>query len=287
VDESFSATTGLAVDVSSEGVTIGKVLARELKLSPGDEISLAMGKGSQGAEGLPSIKSFKVNKVVEHGIYQKDLRFLYIDRQTLGETLGIQSKVNLLLVNYYPLNKPLEDLEGIKQKVAHLRNMLDSSWRVKPFWDEFDFLIEAVKVEKFSITLILQLIVVVAIFNIMAFVIYVMEKKSQEFFFLRAVGLSLKSLMRFWFVSIMGLWLISCVGAYLLSHLFNWSLQNLAIFQVPGEIYVLSSLSIRLDFMAHATVYALSLIWILAAAFIGYLRLRKKPIILGLRQEFA
>lgn len=287
VDASFARATGLPVDISNGGITIGKVLGRELNLKEGDDLALALGRGNDSGEGLPSIRVFRVNKIVEHGIYQKDLRFLYIDRTTLGEILGIHNKVNVILATYYPTNVPLQDLDGIRRKVSELRGDLDSIWRVKPFWDEYDFLIEAVKVEKFSISLILQLIVLVAIFNIVAFVIYVMEKKSQEFFFLRAVGLSLKELMGFWFKSTMILWGVSCLGAWALSHVFNWSLQNLPIFKVPGEVYVLSSLSVRLDFRGHATVYALSLVWILLAAFIGYFRMKKKPIIQGLRQEFS
>ena len=77
------------------------------------------------------------------------------------------------------------------------------------------------------------------------------------------------------------------MGAYFLSHLFNWSLQNLEFLQIPGEIYVLSSPSISLDLMAYVTVYGVSLFWILLAAFIGYLRLKRRPIIQGLRQEFS
>lgn len=77
------------------------------------------------------------------------------------------------------------------------------------------------------------------------------------------------------------------MGAYFLSLLFNWSLQNLEFLQIPGEIYVLSSLSISLDLMAYVTVYGVSLFWILLAAFIGYLRLKRRPIIQGLRQEFS
>ena len=77
------------------------------------------------------------------------------------------------------------------------------------------------------------------------------------------------------------------MGAHLLSQLFNWCLQNVSFLQIPGEIYVLSSLNIKLDFMAYVTVYGVSLLWILIAAFVGYLKLKKKPIIEGLRQEFS
>jgi ABC-type lipoprotein release transport system permease subunit len=128
---------------------------------------------------------------------------------------------------------------------------------------------------------------VVAVFNIIAFVIYIMEKKAQDFFFLRAVGLSLSSLNQFWFASVVIIWSVSCIGAHLLSILFNWCLQNVSFLQIPGEIYVLSALNIRLDTMAYVTVYGVSLLWILMAAFIGYMRLKRRPIIQGLRQEFS
>jgi ABC-type lipoprotein release transport system permease subunit len=77
------------------------------------------------------------------------------------------------------------------------------------------------------------------------------------------------------------------MGAHVLSLCFNWSLQNLSFLQIPGEVYVLSSLSIKLDTADYFIVYGISLIWILLASFIGYLRLKKKPIIQGLRQEFS
>jgi lipoprotein-releasing system permease protein len=131
------------------------------------------------------------------------------------------------------------------------------------------------------------MIVVIAFFNIMAFVIYIMEKKAQDFFFLRAVGLSLKSLMRFWFISIFILWAVACLGAYILSIFFNWSLANVSFLQIPGEIYVLSSLQIRLDSAAYITVYLVSLLWVLIAGLFGYWRLKRRPIVEGLRQEFG
>jgi ABC-type lipoprotein release transport system permease subunit len=224
--------------------------------------------------------------VIRHGIYQKDLRFVYLSRPELAEHIGVGDRINTMIITYFPLNSAISDLEPISAKTLDLRMSLVGDYRVRPFWDEYSFLIEAVKVEKFSISLILQLIVLVAVFNIIAFVIFVMEKKAQDFFFLRAVGLSLKDIMSFWLKSILMLWAASCLGAWGLSHVFNWSLQNLPYFKVPGQIYVLSELSIKLDAMAYVTVSAISLFWVLVAAFLGYFRLRNRPIIQGLRQEF-
>jgi ABC-type lipoprotein release transport system permease subunit len=283
---SFEAASGLSIKAGSNEIVIGEELAKIMNLKRGDSLALALGSGNESGNSLPSIRVFTVNDIIRHGIYQKDLRFVYLNRTDLAELMGVDDRINMMIVTYFPVDRAITDLEPIQMKATDLKMGLMSEYRVRPFWDEYGFLIEAVKVEKFSISLILQLIVVVAVFNIIAFVIFVMEKKAQDFFFLRAVGLSLHDLMGFWLKSILILWALSCVGAWILSHLFNWSLKTLPFFKVPGQIYVLSELSIRLDSVAYVQVYAISLVWVLIAAGIAYFRLRNRPIIQGLRQEF-
>jgi ABC-type lipoprotein release transport system permease subunit len=283
--EDFSRSIGLKLSASPGGVVIGEELAKQFNIKLGDSLSLTFGKGNETASSLPTIQTFQVTSFIKHGIYQKDLRFIYLDRSELGAILGVKKKINLVVISAEK-SGTLKSLLPITHKSNELKKALNSEFLIKPFWDEYDFLIEAVKVEKFSISLILQLIVLVAIFNIVAFVIYIMEKKAQDFFFLRAVGLSLKDISRFWFLSVFIIWAVSCLGAHLLSNLFNWCLQNLSFLKIPGEIYVLSSLSIDLDFLAYSTVYGISFVWILVAAFIGYFRLKRRPIMQGLRQEF-
>jgi ABC-type lipoprotein release transport system permease subunit len=286
-DKNFSDSTGLRISVPPGGIALGKELSEQLKIKVHDTVALTFGRGSETASTLPLIQTFLVSSIIQHGIYQKDLRFVYINRSDLSLALGTGEKINLLILGTEPRKTPLKSLDTLSTKQRKLKNELGSEFIVKPFWNEYDFLIEAVKVEKFSISLILQLIVVVAVFNIIAFVIYIMEKKAQDFFFLRAVGLSLKVLSQFWLISVILIWSLSCMGAHVLSLCFNWSLQNLSFLQIPGEVYVLSSLSIKLDTADYFIVYGISLIWILLASFIGYLRLKKKPIIQGLRQEFS
>jgi ABC-type lipoprotein release transport system permease subunit len=285
--ESFEKASGLSIKAGESQIVIGEELSKALNVKNGDNLALALGKGNESGGALPSIRVFQVADIIKHGIYQKDLRFVYLNRPELADLIGVGDKINMMILTYYPVNQAITDLDPISAKALDLRLGLIGDYRVRPFWDEYAFLIEAVKVEKFSISLILQLIVVVAVFNIIAFVIFVMEKKAQDFFFLRAVGMSLKNIMHFWLKSILILWFFSCVGAWLLSHVFNWALQTLPIFQIPGQIYVLSRISIKLDILDYVTVAAISLCWVLIAAAIGYFRLRKRPIIEGLRQEFS
>ena len=283
--EDFAEATGLKLNIAEGKVAIGKELAKQLQVKVGDHLALTFGRGNQALSGLPVVRSFEISSLISHGIYQKDLRFVYLDRKSMADILELGNNVNQLLVS---LSKPnaSADLERIETIVQRLRFKLPENFVVKPFWGEYGYLLEAVKVEKVSISIILQLIVVVAVFNIAAFVIYIMEKKSQDFFFLRAVGLSLKQLMNFWLISILFIWLAACAMAYFMAQIFNWSLANLSFLQIPGEIYVLSSLQIRLDTQAYITVYFLSLVWVFLAGLLGYWRMKKKSILQGLREEF-
>ena len=285
-DRNFSKATGLDLKLSDNQIIIGRELAKTFKLKVGDSLALTVARGNESFESLPSVKLFTVGGITEHGIYQKDLRFVYLKLGELSRLLGVGNRVNLVILSVADSKVPLENLKVVEEARSKLIQILPEQYWIKPFWSEFSYLLEAVKVEKFSISLILQLIVVVAVFNIIAFVIFIMERKAQDFFFLRAVGLSLNKIVSFWFISIALMWAMSCLGAHLLSVVFDWALHNLSFLQIPGEIYVLSSLSVRLDFMAYLTVYALSFFWIMAAALFGYWRLRRQPIIQGLRQEF-
>ncbi|MFA5583480.1 MAG: ABC transporter permease [Bacteriovoracaceae bacterium] len=282
--ESFSKVTGLELNLKEGEIVVGEELLKHLSLKIGDNLAVTLGEGKDNS--LPIIKMFRVGSAIKHGIYQKDLRFAYVPKDDLANTLKVNDRINVGLISLFNPQMPISDLEIVEHHINEIQDELDSSFILKPFWAEYSYLIEAVKVEKFSISLVLQLIVVVAVFNILAFVIYIMEKKSQEFFFLRAVGLSLKKIMNFWLITIVGIWAVSCTGAYFLADLFNLSLKHLPLFQVPGEIYVLSSLELNLTSASFITVFSIALIWILLASFIGYLRLKNRTIIQGLRQEF-
>jgi len=283
----FQKVTGIATRVKAGEIVVGKVLSEQLNLNIGDEVALTFSKGNASGSSLPGIKVFRIGNIVTHGIYQKDLRFVYADRKEMSEHLGLGEKINQFILSYQKPNIPLANLDFLNKPIENLRENLSYDFTIKPFWSEYSFLIEAVKIEKFSISLILQIIVIVAVFNILAFVIYTMEKKSQEFFFLRAIGLSSKDLMSFWFFLIFVLWFISCIGGYFLTLIFDFALKNLSLFQVPGEIYVLSSFELLLDSTDYFLVFIFSLLWILLAAFLGYLKIKKKTIIEGLRQEFT
>ncbi|RLA63336.1 MAG: hypothetical protein DRQ88_05685 [Epsilonproteobacteria bacterium] len=275
----FEKVTNQKINLKRGEVAIGIQLSKSLGLKVGDVLTLALSKGNREVKGLPDLKNFKVGLVFSHGIYEKDLRIVYISKGLLQKLINIRDRVNVVT-----LNIPGKDLEEAR---FDLSEKLGGRFRVKTFWHEFGSLLEAVQIEKILIGLIFQLVVLISVFNVMAFIIFLNEKKSQEIFLLRALGLNQKKILRIWLTIMFGVWFLSCAVAMLLVQLFNYLLTYASIFKVPGEIYHLGRLNIMLTKYDYILVFGLALVWLLLVFVIGYARLRKKPILEGLRKEFA
>ena len=277
----FSALTGLDVTGLEDGVAIGIQFAKSQNLKVGDVLTLALASERSQTQGAAILKEFSVKKIIEHKIYEKDLRFLYIDREVLNNVLTYKENLsNIALLK-------IKNFKNLEQTVADLELRLGQEYNFEPYWSEFEVLLNAVKVEKNSISLVLQLIVLIAILNIVAFILYISEIKSQDFFMLKALGLSSRETQKFWFVMLFGIWLISIVVCFFLKDLFTYFIQNLNFLKIPGDVYVLSDLKIILDSVDYLYVYGLSFLWIFAIGFVTMKRITKKSVISGLRQEFS
>lgn len=277
--KSFNQVTGLNLELE-KGVAIGVVLAKELGLKLGDELLLTFASDKMRDQAGAILKKYTVDSIVRHGIYEKDLRFVYISRSELLDTFKYKDgAVNKLLLS----KNEGQDFEFAFSK---LEQVVSHPYKLEPYWAEYKTLLKAVEVEKASISLILQIIVVVAIFNVIAFIIYIMEKKSQEFFLLRAFGASISTISRFWKVLLFFVWFASSVIAVGMTWIFNLIIGKLPVFQLPGDIYVLSKLEIQLGLEDYLLVFSLAFLWIFLIGTVTMWRMKKKTVLSGLRQEF-
>jgi ABC-type lipoprotein release transport system permease subunit len=282
--KSFEMVTNLGLSLKEGEVAIGIELSKKYNLVVGDSITLTFASNQKINQGAPILRNFIIGDIADHKVYEKDLRFIYVDKEELLQVLNYKKETaNTLLVktSQYEENDLLLAYQDLLEK------KLGSEYIVSTYWSEFKVLLNAVEVEKFSISLILQLIVIVAIFNIIAFIIFISEKKSQEFFLLRVLGINLKTVVRFWLLMLGFLWLLSCVVALVLTYIFDILIANLTFFKLPGDVYVLSRLGIDLELTDFALVFGLSLVWIFIIGSLSILKLKKKTLLQGLRQEFT
>lgn len=279
--EGFQQITGLDLSNLSSGVVVGSEFAKKYQTKLGDILTLAFASDKSSAGGSAILKEVEVQGIVNHGIFEKDMRFFYIKKEKVEEFLGYKENVsNLGLIKI----KNFKSLEDATNDFSKLENI---GLNFEPYWSEFDVLLNAVKVEKLSISLILQLIVIVAILNIVAFIFYISEVKSQDLFMLRALGLSQKMMRFFWMWLLFFIWGISVICSFGFQVLFGFLIENIPFLKIPGDVYVLSELKILIDPIDYLYVYGASLIWVMLIGLIMLKKMSKKSVLSSLRQEFS
>lgn len=286
---SYSQVTSLRLNVKKNEIVIGSELAKELGLRAGDEVVLALANGNQGFSSLPLLERFMVGQVYHHGIYYKDSRFVYIEREHLKKILGFDDRVNVVTGLIEKNKEVVTDsfLTDIESAAGVLQSELGPGFFVRPFWSEFSTLIKAVKVQKLSISLILQIIVIISIFNILAFVIFLNEKKSKTIFLICSLGISKKRMVAIWMSLILGIWLASCFFSIMLAQALDWILQNVPLFDLPAQVYNLSKLKLRISLAQYGWVFSGALLWVLLINLFGLGRLKSKSLVGELRKEFS
>lgn len=288
--ESYSKLTGIDLRPDKDKIIIGDELAKVMGLEVGSEVVLVLAKGNESMQGLPLLKKLAVQKIVNHGLYQKDLRFAYMRKRELSEMLGVGDKVNMVAVNLsqeFSNVKPEVLENAINDFRFKLEDILGIDFRVKPFWYDFSSLLEAVEIEKFTIGLILQIIVVISIFNVLSFITFLNEKKSREVFLFQALGLSAKALRRSWLYLVFLLWMASSLFSLVFVELFDYLLQTLPLFSLPGDVYHLGRLSLSLEWSDYLLVFLSALFWLLMIVAFSLYRMNKRPVLYGLRKEFS
>jgi len=287
---SFKKVTSKELGLEPDSVVVGDELASSLGIGVGDEIVLVLAKGNKELQGLPLLKRFRVSGVVDHGIYQKDLRYVYMNRSELAQMLGVGSKVNLYAFNLPKEREPTNKEQrpaAIDRLRFEVEDTLGIDFRVKPYWYDFSSLLEAVEIEKLTIGLILQVIVVISIFNVLSFVTFLNERKSREIFLFQALGMSASRLRKTWLSLVLCLWVISCAFSLAFVELFDFALGNLSVLQLPGDVYYLGTLSLSLDRGDYLLVFSGALVWLVLIVAFALYRMNKKSVLHGLRKEFA
>lgn len=288
IDSFYGDVIQESFNLSANSVAIGQEIARINKIKKGDFVVLAFGRGSDEFRNMPTLSRFRVEKIVSHGIYQKDLRMVYVRLPEIQQILFLSERINMLTFNLG--NAPDEtsdDLKKIEKKVMELKKDFNSDFYFKPYWKEYSSFLEAVKVEKFLISVILQIIVVIAVFNVLGFIYFINEKKIKELFLFQALGLSKKAMNRLWIKFVVLLWLASSVLSIAFVQFFRFLLMHLSFFKLPAEIYHMPRIDLFLSWEDYVLVFFLALLWILLITYYLLRRLKNKNLLEGLRQEFA
>lgn len=285
ISKTFQKVTGKSIYLKEKQVAIGEELAKRFGLVVGDDIQLLFAAGSKSFSNTPISYSFKVASIIKSRLYQESLRVVYMDQAELQKILALGDKVNEVVLKMpgkylYPSRSDIQGFANV------LQDELGYEFVSRTFWEKYAGLLQAVKIEKFYIVAILQVIVVVSIFNIMALLVFISEKKAAQIFLLQVLGMTKSRFTFFWYCTVFCFWLLGCLLSLGFTLMFSQMLEKWEIFKVPGSVYHLSKLELSMNPYEVIIVFAVVLLWMFAVTWWSLRRWKQGPLIQRMRKEY-
>lgn len=170
------------------GVVLGRILARQLGVVPGDKIMMTLPQLNITPAGIfPRVKRFTVVGVFEVGA-QVDQSLVLMHIQDAQKLLRLGNKVDGVRVK-------LAEMFAAADVLAAVGRQLPSEFAVRSWMQTQGSLFQAIKMEKTVITVLLLIIVLVAAFNIVTSLILMVADKRADIAVLRTLGITAKEVM--------------------------------------------------------------------------------------------
>lgn len=236
------------------GVLLGRELARNLGVLPGEMITAISPQGAMTAVGMvPKMRPFRVAGVFEAGLYEYDAALAYVPLQAAQEFVGLGNRVTGIEVR-------VRDVERARIVARAIQGRLGSPYWTRDWMEMNRNLFSALRLEKTVMFIITVLIVLVAAFAIISHLIMLVIEKRKEIGVLRAMGASTRSIMAIFMVEGVIIGLAGTGLGCLLGYLGGFIQTTYQIIKLPGDVYLLSTLPMKVRLLDFVLVAGAALI---------------------------
>jgi lipoprotein-releasing system permease protein len=169
-------------------IILGRMLAYQLQVGVGDQVTVMIpGNSAASAVGgsevlVPRLRDFHVAGIFEVGLQEHDGVLALVNLQDAEGFRGLDGPTGIRLKFYDVLKAP--------QLARDAAARLAPDLQVRDWTQDNEAYFRAIRIEKTMMGLILMLIVAVAVFNIVATLIMVVNDKRTDIAILRTLGLS-------------------------------------------------------------------------------------------------
>ena len=222
-------------------LVLGTELAYSLGAQVGDDVVLISPQSISTSAGMfPKMKKFRVSGLLRTGYYEFDNTIAYTTLPHASDFLGLKGGVTGVAVKLHNLNQADQAAEQIRQAIGY-------GYAVRTFAQLNSTLYAALKLEKAVMFIILFLIIIVASLNIAGNLILLGTEKLRDIGLMRAMGASPKMIRKVFMWEAMA---IATLGIFLgiaLACLLCWIIATFNIVELPGDIYYLTKVPVRME----------------------------------------
>jgi len=234
------------LDLKGNNVVIGHELARRLNLGIGDPIYLI-----SAADPVP--RSFIITGIFNSGMFDYDMNLVFTDIKTAQDFYNVGELVGGIGIKVDNIHRADEIKKKIQEYIGY-------EYYVRSWTDLNRNLFSALKLEKFTMFIILTLIVLVACFNIASTLIMMVMEKTKDIGILKSIGATNKNIRNIFILK--GLFIgslgttIGAVGGFLLCYL----LKTYQFIKLPKDIYYIDRLPVDLNLIDAAVIIVAAIV---------------------------
>ena len=243
------------------GIIIGSRLANVLGVRVGDRINIVTLRGAKTPFGTtPRVKPYRVSAIFEVGIYEYDLKVLFMPLEQAQKFFSKKNQVSALEVM---VSKPKE-VEFIEQDIAKAagNDTNLSTWKQRNAK-----LFSVLAIERNMMFIIVSLVVFVAALNIISSMVMLVKVKTKDIAVLRTMGATRGAIMRVFmttgsFIGVCGtvlgfiLGVAICLNIDAIQDFIGWATGV----RINPEIQILSKLPAKIDAIETTIILVVALI---------------------------
>jgi lipoprotein-releasing system permease protein len=235
------ADKGVKRVVQLPGAIIGKSLAFELGVRPGDPVILISPASLGAGIGPPRLKRFVVTGFFHSGMFDFDSTLIFValkdGRVLLADDASLESGLELRLQNMF-------DAPAIRDRIAAIAG---PDFEVNDWTTANAPLFAALKLEKFTYFMVLLLIVLVAAFNIIATLVMVVMERRKEIAIVRTMGARAASVASIFLSEGAALGLIGTALGVGTGFLTSWLIGKYHLIHLPADMFMVSSVPVTIN----------------------------------------
>ncbi len=241
-------------------IILGRVLARKLRVKPGDKVTVVAPEPSVTVAGiLPRLKRFTVTGIFEIGMQDYDASMALVHMDDAARLFRKKGGVSGLRLK-------VDDITRAHALSLELIRKLPGYYAIADWTQYHRNFFRALKTEKTVMFVILALIVAVAAFNIVSTLVMVVTDKQADIAILRTLGLSPRGIMGVFMVqgTLIGLFgtLLGLFGGVWLASHVETIVPAIEDFLhtkfLPADVYYISELPSRLEWSDVGTICGIS-----------------------------
>ena len=222
-------------------LVLGTELAANLGADIGDDVVLISPQSISTSAGMfPTMKKFRISGLLRTGYYEFDNTIAYTTLGHASDFFGLKQGTTGLAVRLHNINDAEKAAERIRPVVGY-------GYSVKTFAQLNSTLYAALKLEKAMMFIILFLIIGVASLNIAGNLILLGTEKLRDIGIMRAMGASPKLIRKVFIWEAMVIATLGIVLGLLLACLLCWIIATFNIVELPGDIYYLTKVPVRMQ----------------------------------------